>query len=340
MNDPLASHIDLMYGPPMAVLADCIRSFITAAPGHDLIAADFSNIEGRGLAWLAGEEWKLQAFRDFDAGVGPDLYLVAAARIYDVPIETYTKKSPERQHGKVSELACGYGGGVGAFQQMAKTYLVKVSDELAEIIKDKWRAANPAIVAYWKALEEAAIDAVERPGSVFQAGAAGRAVRFKKSGSFLFCQAPSKRHLVYPYPQIEMLGFYRDKETKKVHQIHARSVDAYKQRGFDTWTKRSLSFMGVDALTKAWARERTYGGRISQNVTERICRDLLAEAMLRLEAASYPVVMHSHDEAVAEVPHGFGSVEEMEAIMAKSSDWAAGMPIVAAGWRGKRYRKA
>ncbi|MCC7253957.1 DNA polymerase, partial [Hyphomicrobium sp.] len=175
-----ADLVEALYGEPLSVVGDCIRGMVAAPPGKKIVAADYANIEGRVLAWLAGESWKLDAFRAYDAGTGPDLYKLMASRIYGVPHQEVTK--PQRLIGKVSELACGYQGGLGAFQSMAVVYLVKVEDSLAEDIKTKWRAANPAIKSFWWDLERAAIDAVENPGKT----TAVRDIRFKVAGSFLF----------------------------------------------------------------------------------------------------------------------------------------------------------
>ena len=295
-------------------MSSCLRGLIGTAPGRDLLAADFSNIEGRGLAWLAGEERKLHRFREFDAGTGPDICKATASAVLGKPVLAIT--DDERQtFGKVPELACGFGGGVGAFQQMAKTYLVKVSNEVAESAKNGWRADNPAIVRYWWDLENAAMSAVVNPNQKYSAGGKGREVIFKVSGSFLWCRLPSGRVLCYPYPRL------KEKQTP--------------------WgdLKDQVHYMTVDGLTNKWVETHTYGGKLAENVTQAICRDLLVAAIRNAEAGGYPVVLHVHDEVVSEVPEDFGSLAEFEKLCSQMPAWAKGLPVVAKGWRGKRYRK-
>lgn len=313
LADP--DYLDCFYGSPLSVVSSALRSLICAGLGNDLLAADFKNIEGRGLAWLAGEEWKLQAFRAYDRGEGPDLYLVSAARIYGTQPSDYNDESPERQHGKVAELACGYQGGVGAFQVMAKTYGVKVSDALADTIKTRWREAHPNIVNYWYALEDAAKSAVLNTGQKYSAGPRGREITFKASGSFLWAKLPSSRVLCYPYPKMKEIETPWGQVKDQVH------------------------YMTVDGLTNKWVETHTYGGKLAENVTQAICRDLLVAAIRNAEAAGYPVVLHVHDEVVSEVPCSYGSLEEFEKACSQMPAWANGLPVVAKGWRGKRYRK-
>jgi len=212
---------------------------------------------------------------------------------------------------------CGYQGGVGAFQSMARIYGLVVTDERADELKTKWREAHPKIKAFWYQLEDAAIDAVRNPGTVQKAGK----ILFRMAGSFLWCRLPSGRSLCYPYPTIK---------DKKVPWKDADGNDVFKP---------ALHFMGVDPLTKQWCEQNTYGGSLAENVTQAVARDVLANGMRNVEAAGYPVVMHVHDELVAEVPEGFGSVAEFESLMSAPASWMTGLPVVAEGWAGARYRK-
>lgn len=307
-----ADLIDMIYGPPISVISSCLRGMLTAAPGRTFYCADFAAIEARVLAWLAGQEDVLEVFRTHGK-----IYEKAAAGIYHKPLDEVTKD--ERFVGKVAVLALGYQGGVGAFKTMARGYGVDVDDAEADEIKVAWREAHPDIVNYWYALERAAHRAVKAPGRIFAAGAEGREVRFRVRGSFLFCQLPSGRVLSYPYPRIEMIEV--------------------------PWgEKEGLTYMGIDTKQGSptygkWTRLKTYGGRIAENVTQSVARDLLAEALFRVEAAGYPVVMHVHDEVVCEVEDGFGDIDEFNTLVAQTPDWAEGLPVAAEGWTGKRYRK-
>ena len=231
---------------------------------------------------------------------GDCIYCHAATGIYGRKI---TKKDKdERQIGKVAVLALGYQGGVGAFQTMAKAYRVVVEDEAADQIKVKWRKAHPKIVKFWYALEVAALNAVRYRGHAFEAGP----ITFKTHGDFLFAKLPSGRRLAYYRPT---LG-------------------------------EKLEFWGTDSrLGGRWAKLSTYGGKLAENVTQAVARDLLAEAMLRLEAKGYPVVASIHDEVICELPQGQGSLAEMEEIMCAVPEWADGLPLTAEGFECERYRK-
>lgn len=307
--------IDMFYGSPLSVLSDCLRGFLCAAPGNDLIAADLSQIEARMLAWLAGEEKKLDVFRR-----GESVYERAAADIYHVQPEEITEEDPRRQIGKVSELACGFQGAVNAFQSMAGNYGIKIPDKEADEIVKAWRAANPRIVCYWYELENAAIHAVLKPGQSFPAGIHERAVHFKMVGSFLWCQLPSKRVLCYPYPEVK-----------------SRLMPWGKM-------KDCLSYMSENSVTRKWERCHTYGGSLAENCTQACARDILVGAMKLVESFPefpFPVVLHVHDELIAEIPEALppDTLAIFEALVSEVPDWAAGLPIACKGWRGKRYRK-
>ena len=308
--DEAHSIITALFDNPLTVISDCLRGMISAAPGNILLCADFANIEGRGLAWIAGEQWKLDAFRAYDAGTGPDIYKLSYAKSFRIPVEQVTKEN--RFVGKVQELALGYQGGVGAFQTMAKAYRVEVSDERAEEVKVAWREAHPHVVQFWYDIERAAKEAVRHPGHTF----AGGTTMFLVKGSFLFCKLPSGRVLTYPYPKLKpkMTPWGEEKE-----QIH---------------------YMSVDGKTKKWRETHTYGGKLTENVVQALSRDILAEAMTRLDAEGYPIVLHVHDEIVAEVEaHKNWDLKLFEAYMKRVPTWAAGLPIAVEGWRGARYRK-
>lgn len=297
--------IDVVFGNPLDVISSCLRGFLWAKPGHTLIGADFSSIEARVLAWLAGEEEILEVFRTHGK-----IYEVAAAEIYNVSLKDVTKV--QRQIGKIGILSLGYGGGKGAFQQMAKGYGVKVSDDEAEGIKVRWREANKKIVRFWYALEEAAFNAVRMPGKTFKA----KSISFKMSGSFLWCRLPSSRVLCYPYPQIKLM---------------------MKRWGTE---KETLTYMAVDPLTKKWERCETYGGSLAENVTQAVARDIMAESIVRLELNGYPVIMHAHDEITCEVRNDYPwDIHDFERVMSTNPEWCSDLPIKAEGWAGVRYQK-
>lgn len=302
-------YIEMMYSPVMDAVADCVRGMIIAKRGSELIEVDFSAIEARVLAWLAGEQAVLDIFE-----ANEDVYVFAAARIFKVEPKAVTKD--QRQIGKVAVLALGYGGGVGAFQSMARVYGVHVADNEAETIKYNWRNAHPAIVKYWRELENAAICAIEEGGTI-HAGHAIRQVSFKVKGSFLWCKLPSGRLLCYPYPKLI------EKETP--------------------WggMKKAVAFMAVNGVTRKWEETTTYGGSLAENITQAVARDLLVEAMKTFTAKDYKIVMHIHDSIVVEIDEKSdeSTLKKLEQLMCALPTWATGLPLKAEGWRARRFQK-
>jgi DNA polymerase len=339
-----AALIDCIYGPPLDVISSCLRGFICAAPGHDLIAPDFANIESRVTAWLAGEEWALDAFRAYDRGEGPDIYIQTYARSFGVDPATIGKKDPRRQVGKVEELAFSFGGGLGAWRTMERAYhLPPMADGEVEDIKNKWRAARPETAAYWYDLERAARAAVQTRGAVTTAGPKARAVQFRAKGSFMWAKLPSGRNLCYPYARLDDSFDYVDEKGRR----HVWSGKRVREQGVpDGWKLQRedpdcIWYMTVDGTTNKWVETHTYGGKLAENVTQAVARDVLAEALVRLDAAGYETVMHVHDEIVVEVPASApeSEKEKVEKIMAVVPPWAKGLPIATEAFRGTRYRK-
>lgn len=411
--------VALQYGSVLDAISWSLRAIITAQPGNRLIAADYSNIEGRVQAWLAGEEWKLRAFRQYDKildidgkgkplRAGPDLYVLAYSKMFGVPVETVTKD--QRQNiGKVGELLLQYGGAHGAILNMFKAGVrkyrwngqpkgagstvdeltaavkaavpqetwedaiirywkgahetaeevlearrleIKLNRELfgeepdafepdffdvmkecakknrhglmpdqwaaIRIIVDGWRQANPAICAFWKALERAAIAAVEQPETIHHAGR----IAYCKSGDFLGCRLPSGRKIWYPYAYVRY-------ETKTFKRLDGTEYE---------YTTPKLFYEGFDAKHR-WGLQYAYGGSLANNVTQGTARCVQADSHHRLKAADYPIVLHVYDENVCELPNGQGSLDDLCRIMSQSEPWADGLPVAVAGWVGSRYRK-
>jgi DNA polymerase len=315
--------LDLFYGPAMAAISDCLRGMLIAGEGNELVACDFSAVEARVLPWLAGQESVLEVFRTHGL-----IYEHAASTIYHVPLEEVTKA--QRQSGKVAVLALGFGSGVGGFQAMARTYSVEITDEEAENIKLAWRAANQKIVRYWWELEEATACAM-KTGGVHYAGAGGRQVKFRKSGSFLWALLPSGRALCYPYPELRMVTTPWGEEKE---QLTFMTV-------VDQTQKKKAKTLPDPNSKGRWQRVSTYGGSLAENMTQAIARDLLADAMRFIEAEGIEIVMHVHDEAVAEVRQDRAewALQRMEEIMSTTPLWAKGLPLAAEGFHAKRYRK-
>lgn len=319
-----AARVAWEFGDVMLAISGCIRGLFVSAEGHDLLASDYSSIEAVVTAVLAGEQWRIEAFERKE-----DIYLRSAASITGKPYESYVKSDPDRQKiGKPAELGLGFGGWIGAWRQFDSTDAY--TDEEVRRLIVAWRDASPAIVELWGGqirgkpwaptgrelygLEGMAVAAVMDPGKWFTY----RLIGFLCHDDVLYMRLPSGRCLTYHQPRLEP---------------------------HDKWPEQwSLSYMGWNSNPKmggvGWIRIRTYGGRLCENAVQAVARDVMARATIAAERAGYQIVLRVHDELVAEVPEGWGSVEEFEAIMGDLPDWAKGWPIRAAGgWRGKRYRK-
>ena len=301
-------HVRKLYRKPLAMIGDCARSMIIAPSGYKLIGGDFSSIESRVLAWVAGETWKLDSYRRYDATRDPrdEPYCETACRIFRVPSGSYTKSSPERSVGKVCDLAFGYMGGLNAWRKFEPD---RFTDDEVEKFKAEWRATHPNIVKFWYAVDRAAWTAVRDRGRVVTCGP----IAFRSNGAFLQLKLPSGRKISYPQPRI------RAKDARHQYVIFSDNAEGQFK----------------DCRYGAGA----YGGLWVENIVSGIARDLLVEAMFRVEAAGYRIVLHVHDETVCEVPENFGSTEEFVRLMTRKPAWALDLPIAAEAWSGPRYRK-
>ena len=291
--------IELLYDSTPNVLSELIRTAFIPKPGCRFVVADFSAIEARVLAWLSGEQWRLDVFSSHGK-----IYEASASSMFHVPMEEITKTSPLRQKGKLAELGLGFGGASGALVSMGALDMGLTEDELPPLVA-AWRKANPHITQFWWNVDAAAIKAVTEK----QRTKIGKIIFEYKSG-ILFITLPSGRKLSYVKPRMAVNRFGRD----------------------------GLTYEGISE-NKKWSRIETYGPKLVENIVQGTARDLLAEAMLRVEKKGYPIVMHCHDEIIAEVPEGIGSVDEMCEIMAVQPEWAEGLPLRADGYQCSFYQK-
>ena len=291
--------LNMTFGNVPNVLSELIRTVLIPKPNHRFIVADFSAIEARVLSWLAGEQWRLDTFRN-----GGDIYCASASQMFRVPVEKHGVNGHLRQKGKISELACGYGGSVGALKNMGAVEMGVPEDELQGLIND-WRNANPHIVKLWTEVGNTAMKAIKEKTIV----SLGKLVFMYERG-ILFIRLPSGRRLSYIKPRIGTNRFGGD----------------------------SITYMGV-GTSKKWERLETFGGKLVENIVQAIARDLLASAMMNVANAGYNIVFHVHDEIIAEAPDGQGSVDEMCMLMSINPDWADGIPLSADGYECEYYRK-
>ena len=315
-----------------------------------LVVSDLSNIEGRILAYLAGEDWKLQAFRDYDAGNGPDLYNITASGILGQDPYEISKKD-RNVFGKVPDLALGYEGGVGALQTFAKAYGVSMTDQwpviqqniapeliararenftvwgyqkaaemdidetewvASESVKLAWRDRHPATRALWYACKDAMVSAIRNPGSVYNAGPHMQAGVVVSAGqSWLLVKLPSGKYLTYFDPRVD----HEDNVT-------------YMGYGDD----------GKGA--RVWGRQYTYGGKMTENAGQAVAGDVLKYTMPDIETAGYEIVLSVHDEVVCQTPDTPEyNADALSALLSVVPDWAPGLPLAAAGFEANRYKK-
>jgi len=291
-------------------------------PGKILTYGDYSNVEARGCAWAAGQDDAVALFAS-----GGKIYEEMGAYIFGLSVEEVTeghasgKNKLPRFIGKDTILGCGYGMGAAKFKAQAKKKAgVIIPDDLAARGVAGWREKHPRIVRHWKELENTAKAVISDPGQVYSAGP----VSFRKRGSWLQCRLPSGRILWYRRPTIEPKA--EDLEATE----SGKDVPEYR------W---AIHYWTVHPYTKQWCRVSTWGGKLLQNIIEGICRDFLAGAMLRLDAAGYSMILSVHDEAIAETDASFGSVAEFKSLMTIVPSWAEGFPLKAEAGSGTRYAK-
>lgn len=304
--------MQLIFGSVNSTLSELIRTAFVAPEGHVLIDADFSAIEARVIAWLAGENWRLEVFKR-----GEDIYCASASEMFHCKVVKGGENGHLRARGKVAELALGYQGGVGAMRNMDNQHLLDdVPDAEMQDMVNKWRDASPNIPKLWKALDDAAVDVITNGGSVTINKGITLSLRFdfQQNISVLVICLPSGRELYYIDPSI----------------------------GVNRWGGPSIAYMGMNQKTKKWEKIETYGGKLTENCVQAIARDCLAEAIERLEAAGYPVVFHVHDEVVIDIaPYADNDtmLNDVIRIMSEPIPWAEGLPLNADGWVGTFFTK-
>lgn len=296
------SAVELLFGNVPDTLSQLIRTAFIAKDGCTFLVCDFSAIEARVIAWLAGEQWRLEVFRTHGK-----IYEASASMMFHVPVDEITKTDPRRQKGKIAELALGYQGGVGAMKTMGGESMGLTEDEMTDIVNN-WRNANPAIVRLWKDVEAAARMVIRygEPVSV-------KGLKFFMSLGAMMIQLPSGRCLSYPRPSV----------------------------GVNRFGSESICYEGVSQTTKQWCQQETYGGKLVENIVQGIARDCLAITILRLEEKGYPTVFHVHDEVIIEAPENDGvhTLQGVEEIFRMPITWAPGLPLKGAGYTTKYYLK-
>lgn len=299
------SALNALYDSVSGVLSELVRTAIIPEEGQRIVVADFSAIEARVTAWFAGEEWRLQTFRD-----GGDIYCASASQMFHVPVVKHGINGELRQKGKVAELALGYGGGVNALKAFGADKMGMSDEEMQETV-DLWRESSPKIVELWRQLEKAAIRCVARRSPSMTSSPSH--VRFDFESGILWMTLPSGRRLAYYGAKYEETKFHPD--------------------------RKSLTYMGVNQMTKRWERVETWGGKITENLVQATARDVLREAMFSLTEKGWDIRAHVHDECICTEPIGGKTVEQMCKAMCPDIPWAEGLPLNADGYDGPYYFK-
>lgn len=301
--------VEMMYDDVADILSQLVRTALIASPGKVFSVADFSAIEARVISWLANEKWRMDVFR----GDGK-IYEATGAKMFNVPISAITKGSVLRDKSKISELALGYEGSLGALKRMGGERMGLSDTEMMSLVR-KWRMANPAIVDMWKEIDEASKEAVRYQRLV---SCTYRNIIFDCNGEFMTIQLPSGRKLFYYGPK------FKDKKI-----------------GCSTMPTRVLCYQGVVQETKQWGEIDTYGGKLTENIVQAIARDLLGDAMLRMQDEGYEIVASVHDEVIVEVPeiNAKDHYNRLVEIMSTPPQWAEDLPLNADGGVMMFYQK-
>lgn len=293
------------YANPTQVLSELIRTAFIAKPGCTLHVCDFSAIEARVIAWLAGEQWVLDVFRG-----GGDIYCATASQMFGVPVQKHGPNAELRQKGKIAVLALGYGGGVAALEAMGGSRMGLTQQEEKDIMQ-RWRQANPHIVRFWATIEAAAVRAIKTG----EATTIHRGIVVAYRWGMLLITLPSGRTICYPRAEI---GIERNDGWRGDHEI--------------------IEYEGMNQVTKKWERIRTYGGKLTENVVQAIARDILGHIILRAHDSGLNIVFHIHDEIVVEAEPG-QTLQDVESIFSKPINWCRDLPLKGAGYTTPYYLK-
>lgn len=298
VRDRDLSTLEMIFDSVPDVLSQLIRTAFVAKPGHTFLVCDYAAIEARVIAWMAGEKWRVDVFAQ-----GGDIYCSSASQMFKVPVEKHGVNGHLRQKGKIAELACGYGGGVGALKAFGADKMGLSEDEMQDIVR-QWRQASPTIPKFWQATENAAYYALQNPGTVYTVQPCG--VSYWRDKDALRCKLPSGRLLSYWGARIDNNGV--------------------------------IAFMGQNQTTRKWEKTETWGGKLVENIVQAVARDCLAVALLRLDKAGYDITFHVHDEVIIEAPESMGW-EAVAEIMGKPIPWAPGLLLRGDGYTTKFYMK-